>query len=30
MIAGNLLALHQVNLKRLLAYSSIAHLDMYW
>jgi len=26
MIAGNLLALHQVNLKRLLAYSSIAHL----
>lgn len=26
MIAGNLLALHQQNLKRLLAYSSIAHL----
>lgn len=26
MVAGNLLALHQQNLKRLLAYSSIAHL----
>ena len=26
MIVGNLLALHQQNLKRLLAYSSVAHL----